>query len=218
MSSIDRQLASLKLRGRWARILLLAVVAVCTSGMMLALLALIGPGGILIGQVIKALGVILLVLYSLVVLPTAGLVAAWIWRAHGNLRALGLEGLNFTPAWALFSFLVPLLNLFVPFQAMRELYNRSIGEEALFAAQSAPDVTSWWAAYLVGGTIPGVLLFLKSIGPATGIHVVTPPSADILLLLFALTLIATAAYFLQRIIKTVTAAQSAVTGVGDTFA
>ena len=63
-----------------------------------------------------------------------------------------------------------------------------------------------------------MLLFLKSIGPATGVHVVTPPMADGLLMLFALVLIATAAFFLQRIIATITAAQSAVTGVGDTFA
>jgi hypothetical protein len=218
MTNIDRQLASLEVRGRWARRLLLAVIAICTSGLSLVLLMLLGPDGFRITQLLTVLTGALTILYSLVALATAALVAAWIWRAHSNLRALGLDGLNYSPGWAVCSFLVPFINFVVPFQAMRELYNRSIGEEALFAAQSAQDVTSWWAAYLVGGIIPAVLLFLKSIGPATGVHVVTPPVADGLLMLFALVLLATGAFFLQRIIVTVTAAQSAVTGVGDTFA
>jgi hypothetical protein len=160
----------------------------------------------------------LALLYVLVALGSALLIALWIWRAHANLRTLGLDGLNFSPSWAVLSFLVPLLNLVVPFQAMRELYNRSIGEDALFAAQSAPDVTSWWACYLTGGFIPAVLLAMKSVGPLTGVHIVTPPLADALLFLFAIVLLAGSAFFLQRIIATVTEAQSAVTGVGDTFA
>jgi Domain of unknown function (DUF4328) len=218
MSDIDRQLASLQIRGRWARRLLLAVIAVCTSGLSLILLMLLGPDGFRITQLLTALTGLLTVIYLLIALAAAGMVAAWIWRAHSNLRTLGLDGLNYSPGWAVCSFLVPFVNFVVPFQAMRELYNRSIGEEALFAAQSAPDVTSWWPAYLFGWIIPVVLLFLKSIGPATGIHVVTPPTADGLMMLFALVLLATAAFFMQRIIGTVTAAQSAVTGVGDTFA
>ncbi len=218
MTEIDRQLASLQARGKWARRLLLTVIAICTSGTMLALLTLLGPDGFRVKQLLAALSGLLAIIYSLVALAAAAVIAAWIWRAHSNLRALGLDGLNYSPGWALGSFLVPFVNLVVPFQAMRELYNRSSGEEALFAAQSAQDVTSWWTAYLVGGTIPAVLLFLKSIGPATGIHVVTPPAADGLMMLFALVLIATAAFFLQRIIAAVTAAQGAVTGVGDTFA
>lgn len=218
MNDIDRQLASLQLRARWARGLLLATIALCSSGAMIGLLLLVGPGGYAVTRLLTGLAGLAMMAFALVSLAAAALIAAWIWRAHVNLRALRLEGLNFSPAWALLSFFVPLINLVVPFQAMRELYNRSIGEEALFAAQSAPDVTSWWASYLTGEIIPAVLLLFKSIGPLTGIHVVTPPTADGLLLLFAIVLIASAAFFLQRIIATVTAAQSAVTGVGDTFA
>ena len=218
MTETDRQLASLALRGRWARRLLLAVIALCTSGLMVVLLSLVGPDGFRIDQLLAVLGGVLLLIYSFVSLAAALLIALWIWRAHSNLRALGLTDLTHSPGWAVLSFLVPVLNLVVPFQAMRELYNRSIGEEAIHAAQSAPDVTSWWTAYLFGGIIPAVLLFLKLVGPATGIHVVTPPVADGIMLGFALVLIATAAFFLQRIIATVTAAQGAVTGIGDTFA
>ena len=218
MTSLDAQLASLRLRARWARILLLAVIALCSTGLALGAVVLVGVRGYAVIQMLAFVTGLLTLLYVLISLGSALLVALWIWRAHANLRTLGLDGLNFSPSWAVLSFLVPLLNLVVPFQAMRELLNRSIGEDALFAAQSAPDVTAWWACYIPGSFIPAVLLAMKSVGPLTGMHIVTPPLADGMLFLFAIVLLAGSAFFLQRIIATVTAAQSAVTGVGDTFA
>lgn len=155
-----------------------------------------------------------------VVLLIVGVVCVplWTWRAYANLHELGLDGLNFSPAWASLSFFVPIASLFVPFQAMRELYNRSHGEEAHFAAVSVDGVNAWWTAWLVGNFVGSFLAFTQSIGPMTGIYVVTAPAMLVTLQLFSAALAAVAAFFLHRLIGVITRAQQSGTGVSETFA
>jgi hypothetical protein len=73
----------------------------------------------------------------------AGAVAflRWLRMAYGNLPALGAVP-RFGPNWAVAFFLVPILNLFRPYQVMRELWIASVGGRAAI-------VGWWWAAYLV---------------------------------------------------------------------
>src|SRR5262245_55917536 len=52
-------------------------------------------------------------------------VIGWIYRAHANLHEAGLDELRYSPGWSVGSFFVPLINLVIPFRAMRELHNRS---------------------------------------------------------------------------------------------
>jgi hypothetical protein len=73
----------------------------------------------------------------------AGAVAflRWLRVAYGNLPALGVVP-RFSRAWAVAFFLVPILNLFRPYQVVRELWGGSTGGGAAI-------VGWWWAAYLV---------------------------------------------------------------------
>ena len=145
-------------------------------------------------------------------------VTLWIWRAHANLHAAGLSGLNYSPGWASLSIFVPVANLAVPFLAMRELYNRSHGEPEELAGASVDDANSWWTAWVVAALLNSYLLFAFTLGPVTGIHIVTPPTILSGLILFAAVIEWVAAFFLWRLIGTITAAQKSGTGVGDTFA
>lgn len=146
------------------------------------------------------------------------LVVLWTYRAHQNLRAFALNGLNFHPLWAALSYFVPIANLFVPFQAMRELVNRSNGEEAHFARQTVGDANSWWTCYLVGNLLVVWLVFSSLIGPLTGIHIVTPVPLLIGTIFFAMTLLVTASWFLLRLVDSVNRAQQGFTNVSGTFA
>ena len=65
----------------------------------------------------------------------------WLHVAYGNLPALGAVP-HFSRRWATLSFLVPILNLFRPYQVVRELWVGSGGGAATI-------VGWWWAAYLV---------------------------------------------------------------------
>ncbi len=79
----------------------------------------------------------------------------WIHRAHKNLKAAGIVGLEYTPGWAVGGFFVPFLNLVRPFQVMKEIW---AGSEYLSAdprpkiwrsVPPSPLVGWWWALFLV---------------------------------------------------------------------
>jgi hypothetical protein len=74
-------------------------------------------------------------------LASAALFLPWLRAAYGNLPALGAVP-RFGPTWAAVCFLVPILNLFRPYQVVRELWAGSVGGGAAI-------VGWWWAAYLV---------------------------------------------------------------------
>ena len=95
-------------------------------------------------------------------LLTGILFLMWIHRAHGNLPALGARGLKFSPGMAVGWFFVPILNLFQPYQAVREIWKASdpdadVDRLNVFARRSAPGspiIGGWWVLWLVS-TIGG---------------------------------------------------------------
>lgn len=141
----------------------------------------------------------------------------WVHRAHANLHAEALEGLNFAPGWAATSFLVPVAGLIVPFRAMRELWNRSHGEPEHFAAVSVDKVSSWWTCYVAGVLVLAALTVLTALDRLTPFVLMTPPGVNGLFLLLALLLLAGSAWFLWRIVSAITLAQQTVTRVTGTF-
>jgi hypothetical protein len=93
--------------------------------------------------------------YFVVLLVSIVLVAMWIYRAHANLRAAGMD-VEFTPGWAVGWYFIPIANLFKPFQAMRELWNSSRMLPTDFGGQAPSDVKVWWACYIVGNILSTV--------------------------------------------------------------
>ncbi|MHB0915094.1 MAG: DUF4328 domain-containing protein [Thermoleophilia bacterium] len=79
----------------------------------------------------------------------------WFHRAHKNLKVGGLDGLRYTPGWAVGGFFVPFLNLVRPFQVMKEVWAGSTylshprEEESWRAVSHAPHVGWWWALFLI---------------------------------------------------------------------
>ncbi len=223
-AAFDRGLASLRTRSRWARGLLIAglVLSVLGFGTGAALLIVeLGGDSASYWQsipVVALISGILTLLNISLFLATAILILMWIHRAHGNLRTIGLEGLKYSPAWAVGSFFVPLVNLVVPFRAMRELWNRSFGEPDYFSASSVPNANSWWACFVSSNLISMFLVSISSVGMVTGVHVVTPPGVNLALALFANVLGMGAIVFLHRIIGAITKAQGSSAGISETFA
>jgi hypothetical protein len=134
-------------------------------------------------------------------------VAIWIYRAHANLRDAGVGELAYSPGWAVASYFVPGVNLVVPFRAMRELHNRSHGEDVWQAHGTVPDVSSWRTCLIAAA---GVLVTAGSVAWLTTIpylYVVQPPGVNTGLFLFALMLLFGAGVFLFRVVGEVTKAQ-----------
>jgi len=83
----------------------------------------------------------------------------WIFRAQQNLRLAGLDGLRFTPEWAILWFFVPIFNLVQPYRTMKQLWAGS----KLLAGQAEADswekvapsgeVVLWWTAFVLMGIV-----------------------------------------------------------------
>ncbi|MCE9528150.1 MAG: DUF4328 domain-containing protein [Planctomycetales bacterium] len=70
---------------------------------------------------------------------------AWTYRCHCNLESLGHRELDSKHIWALICWFVPVLNLFTPYQVVREIWWRS-HPLAANTPESAPasHLVFWW--------------------------------------------------------------------------
>lgn len=107
--------------------------------------------------------------YVVLFIASVVLIGMWIHRAHANLFAAGLDGLEYTPGWSVGWFFIPFANLVKPFQAMRELWNESHGADNSFGGATPPSVGWWWGTFLAGN-------ILSNIG--TRIAISAPPGSS----------------------------------------
>ncbi|QZD90038.1 DUF4328 domain-containing protein [Qipengyuania aurantiaca] len=136
------------------------------------------------------------------------LVAAmmWVWRAHANLTEAGVRA-KFTPGRALAAYLLPVANLILPFEAMRELYNRSHHEPEDFVDSTVEDVTAWFTALVVGLLIFSAMLVKFILDAGTALIIMTPLWMEFAILAFAMILILGAAWLFAGLARKITAAQ-----------
>jgi len=96
----------------------------------------------------QAIGVAQFALY----LVTAVVFLTWIYRANRNARALGARDMRFTPAWAVGWYFVPIMSLWRPFQAMREIWQAS-EQPGNWQSVSTPPLLGWWWTLYLGAQI-----------------------------------------------------------------
>ena len=84
---------------------------------------------------------------------------SWVWVATANARNAGAR-VRHAPGWALGGWLVPFLSLWRPKQMIDDLWRASAPGTPpgvdLRAVQKPLAVTFWWAAFLIGGSLPAV--------------------------------------------------------------
>ena len=131
---------------------------------------------------------------------------AWVYRAHANIAEAGVRP-KFPPGKAVAAYLLPIANLFVPFEAMRELYNRSHGENEDFAHSPVDDVTAWWTAMLVGLLILSAMLAKLFVDAATALVIMTPLWMEYVIIAFSVVLLLGAAYLFSALTRKITRAQ-----------
>src|SRR5689334_22447034 len=63
---------------------------------------------------------------NLLILVVSGvMILKWIYRANYNSRQLGAKDMTFTPGWSVGAYFVPLGSLWLPYQAMKEIWQTS---------------------------------------------------------------------------------------------
>jgi hypothetical protein len=86
---------------------------------------------------------------------------AWVWIATRNARNAGAR-VRHAPGWALGGWVVPILNLWRPKQMIDDLWRASMPGVAtgidLRFVRKPVSITCWWAAYLIGTSLPAVAI------------------------------------------------------------
>jgi Domain of unknown function (DUF4328) len=73
----------------------------------------------------------------------------WQHRGQANLHALAIPRLTYSPGWAVGWWLIPVANLWKPFQTVRELWKASGGDEAWWRIATWPVIGWWWACWII---------------------------------------------------------------------
>jgi Domain of unknown function (DUF4328) len=139
----------------------------------------------------------------------------WQHRAHANLHAARVPGLEFSPGWAVGCWFIPVANLVTPFGTVRELVKASAADPAWRQARTWP-VIGWWRACLVVDAVAG-----SAVGVVAAIRSDDPMSAESLINLdrLGLVLIApsvAAAILAILIVRSVAQRQSSLQPKGTT--
>jgi hypothetical protein len=85
--------------------------------------------------------------------PAAILFLMWVYRANRNARALGAEGMAYSPGWSVGWFFVPVAGMIMPYFVLREIWKTSAGDRRSDWSRVpvSPLLGVWWLACVVHG-------------------------------------------------------------------
>lgn len=114
------------------------------------------PFAVLVALLVLGVGVMQILVY----LATIVVFLMWLYRAHQNLPAFGVprHTIQHSSAWAVGSFFIPFVSLVVPYQAIKDLWNKSVpGNTQMFSALSPPAFFPlWWGVWLISNFIANI--------------------------------------------------------------
>jgi hypothetical protein len=88
-----------------------------------------------------------------IVIVTGVLFLMWIHRANRNARGLGAQGLTFTPGWSVGWYFIPIVNLWKPYQAMKQIWQAS-ADPGAWRSQTPPSLLPlWWTLWIVSNVL-----------------------------------------------------------------
>ena len=114
------------------------------------------PGEQLVGMAMMGVGLLMLLVH----VPTVVMFCVWLYRMGKNTRALGAQNMKYSAGWAVGSFFIPILNLFRPFQSVREIEQASnphAGPTNWYHVQPSGKVGMWWAFWLLSSFMTRVV-------------------------------------------------------------
>lgn len=92
---------------------------------------------------------IVAIVYLLVFVVSGFLILRWIYRANYNARQLGAENMQFTPGWSIGYYFIPILTLWKPYQAMKEIWQASTSPSDWESQNISGILPVWWTLWLI---------------------------------------------------------------------
>jgi len=106
----------------------------------------------------QALKGVLRLTAAAVYIATVVVFLMWLYRVSNNVAAFG-QPRQTSGGWAIASFFVPIANLFIPYQAIREIWNKSdpAAVNSLFYTASPPGFfPAWWGFWLASNVTSNI--------------------------------------------------------------
>ena len=208
----DGGIARLQSRARNAGYAIYAVVIISAIVLAFKLLELAGIVNLLspVFGPLEQIYAVVLIAHSVIFLISVVFVCMWIYRAHANLRERGIE-METSPGWAVGWFFVPVMNLFKPFQNMRELWSESHLESDAYGAPAPGEIGSWWACWIIGNMLSYVSMRLSAFDTGDTFSVAIAIGA------VGSGLTIACALLLRNIIRDITSAQNTELNVRQVF-
>lgn len=146
---------------RWLRILLwvniaMAVIAAVSGLLQLKLLSDLNAGLSLAPGEAEANDLreqIIALVHFAQILAMIVLFCIWIYRANYNARQLGAAEMKFTPGWAVGWYFIPILNLWKPYQAMKEIWKASANPAHWQDEPRGSILPLWWTFFLISNWV-----------------------------------------------------------------
>jgi Domain of unknown function (DUF4328) len=102
-----------------------------------------------ISGIVGILTIILFIIIGIVFLR-------WIYYTNKNLHLLSNQKMEFTPGWSVGWYFIPIANLFMPYQSMKEIWRVSHKNESA----SYAIVGWWWCLWIVSAVLGRLALRL----------------------------------------------------------
>jgi hypothetical protein len=90
----------------------------------------------------------------------------WIHRANFNSHGFGARNMKFSPGWSVGYYFIPFLNLYRPYQAMKEIWKVS-GNPADWQNVPGSPLLGWWWALWIISCVLGQMSFRMSVAAKT---------------------------------------------------
>jgi len=98
---------------------------------------------------LQGVGIVSLITF----IASALLIVPWIYRANDNARQLGAENMSYTPAWSIAYYVIPIFNLWKPYQAMKEIWIASDNPGSGRTGKTPPILPLWWGLWLISNLL-----------------------------------------------------------------
>ena len=82
--------------------------------------------------------------------------AIWIYRASSNARALDPAPGRISPGWAVAWYFIPIASLWMPFRAMKQMWNTSHRPGDSLDAAVPGHFALWWGMWIVGSILANI--------------------------------------------------------------
>ncbi|AXT40440.1 DUF4328 domain-containing protein [Alteromonas sp. BL110] len=89
------------------------------------------------------------------------LILKWIYRANQNARQFGAKDMAFSPGWSIGFYFIPIVSLWKPYQAMKEIWQAS-QNPSNWSEEKVSSILGIWWFFWIANSIAGQAAFRMS--------------------------------------------------------